>query len=82
MAHYKRGRPRTAPSGNGHNKWEAEKRGTDWYWLTRWPRWWDIVFHTRPQRRRTRKCLVAVMQGHDPDAILWPVDKKPHIYYW
>jgi hypothetical protein len=40
------------------------------------------VFHTRPRRRRTKVCEIKVMKGFDPDAILWPLEKKPHIYYW
>lgn len=85
MAHYKRRRPRTSPSHNTRwNKWLAKQLpGYDrWGWLRSWPRWHDVVYHTRPRRRRTRVAIVAVMQGRDPDAILWPVEKKPHIYYW
>jgi hypothetical protein len=82
MAHYKRGRPRTSPSHNTRwNKWRSENV-PEYRWMSHWPRYWDIVFHTRPHRRRTRECVVLVMQGRDPDNIAWPVAKKPHIYYW
>lgn len=81
MAHYKRGRPRTVPPhharGGGKYDVHPERR-----WMRCWPRWHDIVFHTRPRRRRTREAVILVMQGRDPDAILWPVEKKPHVYYW
>lgn len=51
--------------------------------MSSWPRWWDIVFHTRPKRREQSRLLHKVMQGHDPDAIAWPVNsRKPHNYYW
>lgn len=81
MAHYKRRRPRTSPAhhARGSGKWD---RPPEWRWMSCWPRWHDIVFHTRPQRRRTREAVVLVMQGRDPDTILWPVEKKPHIFYW
>jgi len=83
MAHYKRRRPRTTSVHGRHdNRWKYDPRRPDWRWMGNWPRWHDIVFHTRPHRRRTREAIVQVMQGHDPDAIIWPVEKKPHIYYW
>jgi hypothetical protein len=50
--------------------------------LHSWPRWHDIIFHTRPRRRRTKACEIMVMKGYDLDAILWPLEKKPHTYYW
>lgn len=77
MANYKRRRPRTTSAHSGYSR-----RSASTYWMSQWPRWHDIVFHTRPQRRRTREAVVLVMQGRDPDTILWPVEKKPHIFYW
>lgn len=82
MAHYKRGRPRTSPSHNTRGNWDKHTPPPRWMLMSSWPRYWDILYHTRPRRRRTREAVVAVMQGRDPDAILWPVEKKPHIYYW
>ena len=73
MANYKRGYPRTS-ARSGRNS-----RG---YWLAHWPRWHDIVFHTRPRRREETRLLSKVMHDGDPDMIAWPVSKKPHIYYW
>ena len=83
MANYKRGYPRTTRHCRGCDK--HRRRQPDWdryHWLSQWPRAWDITFHTRPRRRRTRAAVVLVMQGRDPDGIVWPVEKKPHIYYW
>lgn len=83
MAHYKRHRPR---SNNTHGaRWTRRQCDArpDYAWMRHWPRWWDIVFHTRPQRRRQRECVVAVMHGADPDGIAWPLgNHKPHTYYW
>jgi hypothetical protein len=48
-----------------------------------YPRWHDILYHTRPRRARERHCERAVM--HCPshaDEIIWPLENRPHIYYW
>ncbi len=73
MAHYKRKRPRTACTHN------PQSRG---YWLAHWPRWWDIIFHTRPRRRQDRALIEAIARGRDPDDVAWTVNRKPHRYYW
>ncbi len=73
MAHYKRKRPRTA-GGQQHS---------GGYWLRHWPRWWDIIFHTRPRRRRDDALTRAVARGAlDADNVAWSVEHKPHRYYW
>lgn len=47
------------------------------------PRWWDIVFHTRPSRARAQRLLQAVRAGRrDPDDTCWPDYRKPRSYYW
>lgn len=80
---YKRGYPRTTRHGRGRDKHRRRQPGFDRYhWLSQWPRFWDVIMHTRPRRRRTRAAVVLVMQGRDPDGITWPVAKKPHKYYW
>ena len=74
MAHYKRHRPRTA--GTHH----ATSRG---YWLAHYPRWWDVIFHTRPHRRHEREVLEQIRTGViDADAAAWPRWHRPHNYYW
>jgi hypothetical protein len=73
MAHYKRHHSRTSSQSHGSS------RG---YWLHHWPKWHDILFHNRPRRRREAGLLRRVIQGYDPDAIAWPVSRKPHAYYW
>ncbi len=74
MSHYKRKRPRTASTHN------PRSRG---FWLRHWPSWWDILKHTRPERRRARRLLDAIRAGRtDADAAAWPVPHRPHIYYW
>lgn len=85
MAHYKRKRPRTTGGQKRYNKWEAKKFecvGRYYWWMKHWPRWWDIVFHTRPHRRRAAAITRAVLKGADADNANWPVSKKPHNYFW
>ena len=69
--------------------WKEREPGVD-YWpawfrfghMGCYPRAWDIQFHTRPRRRAEARCLNAIKQGSDPDNIAWPLEKKPHIYYY
>jgi hypothetical protein len=89
MAHFKRKRSRTAARSKiNYNRWRLlalqRKHGdhAEWFWMSGWPRWWDIVFHRRPHRRRAAVLLGKIKAGADPDAIAWPVSKKPHLYYW
>jgi hypothetical protein len=81
MANYKRKRPRTSHTHSALNRREAEK--PDYRWLGNWPRWHDVIFHTRPRRRAESRTIQAVLSGQvDADAALWPHSKKPHVYYW
>lgn len=71
---YKRKRPRASSASRG-------KSGG--HWLRHWPKWWDVVFHNRPRRSRTRHEARKVLIDPDyADRALWPLSKKPHIYYW
>jgi len=38
--------------------------------------------HTRPARARVRHLESQVIHGEDPDDMVWPDGRKPHIYYW
>lgn len=89
MAHYKRKRPRTAGcgyySGNGLKN-RLDELGVAPRDRRRWsrgyPRWWDKMFHTRPSRSRTKMLEKKVLRDADPDNMVWPDGRKPHIYYW
>ena len=85
MAHYKRGYSRTV-GRRKTDKWKGKKfdQGVPgWDWMGSWPRWWDIVFHRRPHRRRAAEVTRAVVLDKlDADNAVWPVSKKPHNYYW
>lgn len=71
MAHYKRGKCRYAG--------KATLGGSP---LKSYPRWHDILFHSRPHRRRTKALERLLAKGVDPDAANWPLRRKPHKYYW
>ncbi len=74
MAHYRRKHPRTR-SRTGINK-----RDPGWYWLNNWPKWWDVIFHTRPARSRAKATTHNVARDPDlwDDTAYYDVGKKPH----
>lgn len=85
MAHYKRKRPRTSPSGSYSGKALGYRLGIDdkdVSWLSNWPRFWDKIAHTKPARVRTRQLERGIIHGADPDNMVWPDGRKPHIYFW
>lgn len=85
MAHYKRKKPRQAPSRGYSGRALARRIGEDLFnevWMKNYPRHWDKVFHTRPARARTRLLEQRILRGEDPDDLVWPDYRKPHIYYW
>ena len=43
----------------------------------------NIVFHTRPRRRKDAATESAILHGEDPDSMEWSLgNHKPHTYYW
>jgi hypothetical protein len=51
--------------------------------MASYPRAWDIIMHTRPRRAQEKRLARAVQVGKlDPDAALWPLEKKPHRWYY
>lgn len=56
---------------------------TGYFWASGEPRWWTILHHTRPRRAQERALArVALMDRADLDEMIWPLSRKPHIYYW
>ena len=51
----------------------------EWRWLGNEPKWWRTMHKHRKQRNACRDCKIEVMKGLEPT---WPLDKKPHEYYW
>jgi hypothetical protein len=51
--------------------------------MRNWPRWHDVLHHTRPRRRRDRATANAIFHGKiDPENATWELSKKPHVWYW
>jgi len=47
------------------------------------PAKWNRSFHSRPHRARERRVARQVVTGAvDADEALWPVLRKPTIYFW
>ncbi len=85
MANYKRKRPRTKDCGVSDYKHIVRRRGGEQNvdkLYSSCPSGWNTMFHIRPARRKQRQLERAVLLDIDPDGIVWPVAKKPTIYYW
>lgn len=47
------------------------------------PSYWNILFHSRPRRRRDKDTCHRVLQGADADDLVWDLgNHKPHEYFW
>lgn len=68
MAHHRRKKPRMHTRGNLHS-------------MSSWPKWWDVVFNTRPARRKNKAALRRAMR-EDNEFVAPTVGRKPHQYYW
>ena len=47
------------------------------------PSWWNRLMHTKRRRVEARRVTVRFMR--DPgaaDGLIWPLDRKPHWYFW
>ncbi len=72
---YKRRKPRIKGTSNG-KCCGGSRTGSS-------PSYWNIIFHSRPKRRRDKHNCVKVMHGYDPDGLVWDLgNRKPHNYYW
>lgn len=85
MAHFRRNKPRNVRS-RGYSAKALEYRiGPDWdgfNWLRSWPRDHDLTCHTRPRRRKTRALEILALRHTDPEELIWPLARKPHVYFW
>jgi len=65
-----------------HHGDKAKERefGSSWGWLGSYPNWWDTMFHHKPRRQRERQARHKVLRGDEDE--LWPLDKKPHKYFY
>ena len=61
----------------------ASRDGQARGWNMTTPSWYNRDYHTKPRRAKTRKAIQQVLKLADyEDAPEFPLDKKPHIYYW
>ena len=51
-----------------------------WHWLWSEPKEWRRMMKHKKRRQSCRQCAHAVMVGHED--VLWPLDRKPWIYYY
>jgi hypothetical protein len=59
------------PAGSGRCHWWA------------YPRWHDIIYHSRRRRAAEARLEHRILTGQDdPEGVCWPLSKKPHVYYW
>lgn len=89
MANFRRRRPahRTSSRSGHQSHWDRlkfeRKHGFRWWFCGSWPAAWDITYHRRPARRAEAAVTSAVFRGDlDADEACWPVNHKPHRYYW
>lgn len=68
--YYRTGR-KTLRDGKGHG----------WNWST--PSWWNRLFNNRPNRQAMQRALHAFTRNPElADGIVYPLDRKPHKYFW
>lgn len=70
-----------SPRGVAGNR--GKRIGGNMSMMNSYPRWHDIMFHTRPRRKAERHMEQQMLHGRlDPEAANWPLAHKPHKYYW
>lgn len=65
-----------------HHGYKAKERkfGDHWWWYRSTPSWWNRMKHERPKRAENRRRIHRVMRGEYDQ--VWPLSRKPHIYFW
>lgn len=64
-----------------HGRRNKEKAfGENWQWWRSEPKHHRRDCKHRPQRNKTKQALHKVMRGDEE--VLFPLDKKPWIYWW
>lgn len=47
------------------------------------PSWWVNMCMNRPKRYTNKHFCYRILNGDDPNKIVWPVgNRKPHKWYW
>jgi hypothetical protein len=50
------------------------------HWSSREPKAWRRLMKHKKRRVSCRQAAYEVMKGNTE--VLWPLNRKPHIYYW
>jgi hypothetical protein len=62
--------------------WLPDSSDDYFYWMTT-PSYWNNCKHTRPRRAKERQLIKKIVHGYiDPDDIIFPDGRKPHVYFW
>lgn len=59
--------------------------GDLWWWFKSEPKEWRKMHKTRPRRRQTHSANTALFREVDYEDFndtKYPLDRRPHIYYW
>lgn len=62
------------------NRQKEKYYGENYSWWRQEPKLWRKLQKHKKRRTSCRKCQHEVMTGNED--ILWPLDKKPWIYYY
>lgn len=55
----------------------------DWFYWLRNPSWYNHDYSTVPRRVEERRLQRGIIKGEfNVDEIVWPLDHKPHVWYW
>lgn len=65
-----------------HGRCHWWRHGVAYYPISHTPSWWIHDMHTVKQRGQERAFEFRVLAGDDPDGMVWPLARRPHIYYW
>lgn len=79
--------PDGPPGREWHPWWQQHKRifwpSGAYHWYSTSPAWHDILHHSRPRRSKEKRLEKAILAGRiEADEAMWPLSKRPHIWYW
>ena len=64
------------------DKKQEELFGDNWHWLKNEPKEWRRTFKHKRRRAELKHRIERIKNGSDPDGEVFPLDKKPWIYYY
>lgn len=63
-------------------KQQNELFGERWHWLWNEPKEWRRIYKHKKRRAELQRNIQRIVNGYDPDNEVFPLDKKPWIYYY